>query len=236
MNEKVGFYTQFLSNRGTVNALFDYAYYCKHLLEYNPIIVAWSGNKGSRDALPKFQKEFEVVFHDEPSSDDMDRVVEEHGLSWLYIIKPGFWDHVVTYKARSLIHVVFPYNEPHGSIYAYVSRWLSEFVTKGEAPFVPHMIDILRFDHSENLREKLEVPDTALVFGYYGGTDTFDIEYVKCAVMDVAKTHKDIYFLFMGILPFVSESKNIIFLNGTHDEREKIRFINTTASDTPTPT
>jgi hypothetical protein len=88
------------------------------------------------------------------------------------------------------------------------------------------MIDILKHDHNMNYREYLSIPKDAIVFGYYGGPISFNIEFARKAVIDVATKNKNIYFMFMNSEKFC-ELDNVIFLDSTTDIQNKIGFINT---------
>jgi hypothetical protein len=46
--------------------------------------------------------------------------------------------------------------------------------------FVPHMVDFPK--EAENLKKTLKIPNGATVFGYYGGSNCFDIKFAKAAV------------------------------------------------------
>lgn len=129
-----------------------------------------------------------------------------------------------------MIHAVFKNYEPYGDVYAYVSEWLSEEMTGGAAPFVPHMIDLPNV--SIDLRRELGIPKDSLVFGRYGGWDTFDIKFVKDLIAKIARSNKEIYFIFMGTQQFIKRNifrpyKNIIFLPASTELEYKVQFINT---------
>ncbi len=99
-------------------------------------------------------------------------------------------------------------------------------MSNGALPYVPYLVDILRYDHTDNYREYLGIPEDATVFGYYGGSDSFNIEFAKKAVVDVAKLNKNVYFVYMNVDAFCDEP-NVLFLQGTSDLDKKIGFINT---------
>ena len=64
-----------------------------------------------------------------------------------------------------------------------------------------------------------------LVIGWYGGNN-FEIPFVRQAVINIANKRKDIIFLFMNQDPFCDLS-NVIFIEGTTDQNQKVAFINT---------
>ena len=95
-------------------------------------------------------------------------------------------------------------------------------MTEGKTPFVPHMVNFYE-NTDEDLRAELNIPKNAKVFGYYGGAQSFNIDFVRKEVEKIARKYKDIYFIFMGVDSFVakkwwkSDVKNIIFLPPSSD-------------------
>ena len=81
--------------------------------------------------------------------------------------------------------------------------------------------------HNKNMREILNIPVDAVVYGRYGGYDAFDIHYVHKIVYDVAKKNPEIYFIFMNTQQFCDYLPNIIHIEKTIDLERKVEFINT---------
>ena len=98
-------------------------------------------------------------------------------------------------------------------------------MSSGKVPFVPHMIHLP--DNQDDFRQVLGIPDDAIVFGRYGGEDQFDISFAHEVVFQVARRHKNIFFLFMNTRPFCNSLANIIHFKPTYDLFQKSRFINT---------
>lgn len=73
---------------------------------------------------------------------------------------------------------------------------------------------------------ELNIPHGAVVFGRHGGSGTFSIPYAREAVQEVARKHKDWYFLFLNTNKFC-DLPNVIFLPATADMAYKTKFINT---------
>ena len=65
------------------------------------------------------------------------------------------------------------------------------------------------------------------MFGRHGGLNDFDIEYVHSIVAKIAKTKRNIYFLFLNTARFCEPLPNIIHLEQTADLDRKVEFINT---------
>jgi len=226
---KILFHENQLSYRGTSNAVYNYAHFNEILLGNESVILHCRTNKNNdAKAIEKFSKRFKVLSYNDIS--EIDAIIEKEKPDVFYAIKAGKNDQILTTKCKTVIHTVFKYYEPHGDVYAYVSKWLSNEMTQGKSPFVPHMIHVEKTE--ENLREQLNIPKDAIVFGRHGGGNTFDLKFVKKVIKKVALQRKDLYFLFMGTDQFVFRNyfrpyKNIVFLEKSTDELEISKFINT---------
>ncbi|MFP9100197.1 hypothetical protein ACLI09_14190 [Flavobacterium sp. RHBU_24] len=226
---KIIFHENQLSYRGTSNAVYNYALFNEELLGNESVIVHDRTNKANfQPAIDRFKARFKVIGYD--SVTELEGIVAREGADLLYAIKAGHKDEVIVSNCKMGVHTVFKNNDPHGVVYAYVSKWLSQEMTNGTAPFVPHMIYVE--PNTGNLRAELNIPPDAVVFGRHGGNNTFDIPFVKKVVKQVARKRKDIYFLFMGTDSFVFRwifrpYKNIIFLPASLNETYKAQFINT---------
>lgn len=217
----IAFHSNQLGLRGTEVALYEYAYYAREFLNVNPIII--SDGNANLDALEKFKQQFPVHLYNTFS--EVTSLVDKLKIDAVYYQKAGQYDGKVVPNANNLVHAVFQMKQPHGEKYAYISEWLARAM--GWEYYVPYIVDINKYVHDMNLREYLNIPDSALVLGYHGGRDSFNIPWVKDLVIKTAKLRKDLYFLFMNTDSFGDELDNVIFLQGTHDMKEKIAFINT---------
>lgn len=218
----IAFHSGQLGVRGTEIALFDYAFHNRELLGNNSIII--SNKNADLSGIDKFKNQFEVFLYDNFS--EVTNIIDKNKIDLIYYIKGGSNDGLLVPGIKNVVHSVFQYRQPHGDVYAYVSKWLSEKASGGELPYVPHMIDILKHDHNMNYRDFLGIPNDAIVFGYYGGQISFNIPFARNAVIDVANKNKNIYFLFMNSEKFC-DIDNVIFLDSTTDVENKIGFINT---------
>ena len=77
-----------------------------------------------------------------------------------------------------------------------------------------------------NLRAELGIPETATVLGWYGGSDSFNLGFVKEVVLSAVQKRSDLYFLFMNTGPF-AQHERLLFLPGNSDLHYKVKFINT---------
>jgi hypothetical protein len=218
---KILFHSNGLGLRGTEVALFDYARYNEEMLGNESVIV--SSANGELSAINKFRHRFKVELYVHPGQ--IDDICLRNNVDIFYAIKLGLMDGIVSNICKTVIHVVFGVFEPHGNVYAYVSQWLTNMVTGGRFPYVPHIVTLPSIQ--DDLRDKLNIPQKAKVFGFLGGADSFNIPFVHKAVYDVAQRYGKIFFVFMNIAEFCGPLPNIIHLPGTFDLDMKTAFINT---------
>lgn len=216
---KIAFHSEQLGLRGTEIALFDYAFYNRVLLGNESVIIAPSNSDIT--SYDKFSTEFDVYLYNDFA--DVTEYVHINNIDAIYFIKAGLNDGKLIPGIKNLVHAVFQLKQPHGDVYAYVSDWLAN---KMNGIAVPHMIDIAKHNHNFNFRKQLNIPDDSIVFGYYGGSDSFNIEYARRAVRTAVEQDSNIYFLFMNSENFIDHS-NVLFFQGTTNIQQKIGFINT---------
>lgn len=216
---KIGFLSNQLDNRGTGDALYKYAHYNEELLGNTSSIFTYFGNPATdKEAQDRFIKRFGGVYNvSDGNFNDIDA---------LYHIKSGYDDGFrPPNNIPYLVHAVFD-NQPHGTVYATISPWMGE---RFNLPYVPHIVEL--FDTSNNFRERWDIPEDHVVFGRYGGLDTFDIPFVWRIIDNVLRTYPNTHFIFMNTnepdLPWVTEHPRIKFLPGTVDPYTKRVFINT---------
>ncbi len=226
----IGFLVNKLTLRGTEIALYDYADFNEKLLNNKSIVITrdYDVVKHEYDvdikAYEKFKSRFDnIIYYRSPS--DLDTIVETNKIDVLYIIKGGDKnDGLVTTKCKTIIHCVFNSTDPHGDYYCAISRNVNTN-NNTNIPIFHHMVRV--HDTDEHMRTELNIPSDAIVFGNYGGRDSFDIEYIKHAVNIVANNHMNIYFIFMNTEPFGQPNTKLIFLEGSSCLEKKRKFINT---------
>ena len=221
---KIAFHDNQLCERGTTVAIYDYAYYNKHYLGNESIIMYYgSDHRNKQPIIEKFQKEFKLCPY-ENWQRDADKILEEEKCDILYGIKAGENDGKLSKVCKNVVHCVFYCNQPHGHIYSSIAPWVHG--NNGQFPSVPHMINLPR--HDRNMRKELSIPEDAVVFGGYGGKENFNIKEAIDAVYHVASNNPNIYFLFANFNKFCPELPNIIHLPMVTDLDKKVEFINTT--------
>lgn len=221
---KIAFQTLQIDVRGSCVALFDYALYNETLLRNQSIIVSDSRTRDKEDfiALRKFRKRFPVFFYNNVTH--LQSILEKEKCDIFYAIKYGKKDKISFDTIKTVIHCVFDLSQPHGHVYAAVSKTLAQ---KYNHPlYVPHMVGMVPSLTGENMRKELKIPVNARVFGRYGGQDTFNIIFVCQAISELIEEFPDIYFLFANTPVFI-DHPHVIFLDSFTDYDEKNRFIQT---------
>ena len=231
--KKIAFYSPHLSERGTETAMYDYAHYNEEILGNESIIIY---NPHSRPnnltAISKFKNRFQVYelsgVDFDPGWDSrivvppLDKILKEQQCDAVYMQKGGRDDGIVSSVCRNLILCCSNHCEPHGDAYVYVSKWLSDQNSGGEIPFIPIIIDIPKDEG--NLREELEIPEGAVVFGRTGGLDTWNIPWASDAILKALSFRGDIYFIFQNT-PKIFDHERVKYIKTTADNVYKSKFI-----------
>ncbi len=219
----IAFHVNNFSFRGTEVATFDYAYYNIKLLK-NQSIIVYPKNRSmqyeNNDMFNKFEKNFEMYCYD--TLGELETYLQSLDCKGIYFIKYGKKDELEMKSIPTFVHCVYTTEEPHGTVYAGVSQ----SVSKTKFPVVPHIITM--DNDNNNLRKQLNIPDNAIVYGRHGGSDTFNISFVKEAILEVLK-NDNIYFIF-AVRPLMLDDINherVIFTKPFVDTKLKRQFINT---------
>ena len=225
--KKIGFYLPHLDLLGTGVSCFDYAYHNEKILGNKSFFICDKNDHRTHPAsAEKFKKYLNVIELD--GKEDMSALRREAinlNLDAIYTTKPGrISEGRFIEDMPSFIHCCGVVNEPHGTVYAYVSKWLSDTCTQGIAPVVPLMVDL---PHStENLREKLNIPQDAIVFGRLGSDGSWNLPFVNDVINFTVQNNKNVYFL-LGNTPKFTTHERVIFHEPFADLLYKRIFINT---------
>lgn len=216
---RVAVHSNQLSLRGTEIALWDYADGLERRGHEITVFAMADSPNSDPAAVARFQERFDTRLY--RSWGDVKAFA---GQDFVYMIKAGGRDALIPAPGvRYGVHVVFPVRDPHGDVYAYISRWLARCMGRGAFPWVPHIVEVA--DHDGDMRDRLGIPDSAVVFGRYGGYDTFDVPGVWDAIGAALSQRDDIWFAFMNTQPGI-EHERVVFAPGTADPMEKVAFIN----------
>lgn len=221
---KIAFHDNSLSLRGTTVALYDYAYYTRKYLGNESIILYNKKHPAnSEDVFLKFSKEFKVFGYDNPS--EIDDILLREKCDYFFTEKGGKFDGIVSNVCKNLVHAITVCNENdiHGDIFAMGSKWLSKIIDY-KIPYVPYMVDLPNIN--DDMRTELGIPVDGFVVGRNGGWETFDINWAKESVIESLNDRSDIWYVFQFTQPFIDHER-VIYLPGTSDLNEKVKFINT---------
>ena len=176
----------------------------------------------------EFFKDKGRLIHVAGSGEPLERALRENDIEVCYMYLAGTEnDCGLLPKGFPVItHCVFNGTVPLGNCHTIISSSVPHHPERGTM-VLPNIL--LVADHGDNLRKALNIPDDAVVFGRYGAYFTFSIPWVKEGVVEFARLHSDVWFLFMNTLPFskTAEIPNIVYLNGTSNLSWKRAFINT---------
>lgn len=230
----IAFFCRHFTERGTEVSTYNYAKYNEEILGNKSYIICFSTQKQqelnwplTRVSFNKFNKRFEILEIDDISQ--MKEIIISNNLTYFYTQSHGlpdiynFNDPNIWKGCRTIYHCVFHHSHPQSDIYCSISNYLN---TKNNTnlPVISYMIETNQC--SDSFRNKLNIPEKAVVIGRYGGNTTFDIKFVHDCIKEIINVHEDIYFLFMNTDKFY-EHKRIIYLDKTIDNNEKHKFINT---------
>jgi hypothetical protein len=216
---KIAFHDNCLCERGTTVSVYDYAYYNKHYLKNESIIMFQGNDKRNVPAvLEKFQKEFTLRPYNHWR--EADNILKEEGCDIIYLQKAGEWDGKMASVCKNIIHCVFNTAKPHGNVYGRISNCFGN-----NHPVVNYMVNIPNIN--TNLRQELNIPDDAVVFGRHGGKDQFNISFVHSIIDKITDENPNIYFLFLNTDVFCKSKSNIIHMEKIIDLERKTQFINT---------
>jgi hypothetical protein len=164
----------------------------------------------------------------------------KHKYDWAYFMKKGENDGKIIEGVPSSIHSVFKYYQPHGDVYAYISKWLANssaslaiplLPTKVKnripnpavrLPWVPYGVDLP--NPTQSLRSEWGIPEEAKLILRYGGRETFDIPWVLEEVIWQLTNCKDFYFVGVNTEKFTSHPR-AIFLPTVYSNIEKANML-----------
>ena len=229
----VGFFVRHFTERGTEVAIYDYAKYNEDILQNKSVIICFTpeGQRNinfnqQRHSYDKFKERFNII--EINNMNEMKDVVQKYQLSFFYTLTHGgndiyhFSDKTIWGACKTIKHCVFDTTCPEGDFYISISETLNH-KNQTTLPVIPHIVDLPA--HNENLRNELNIPHDAIVYGRYGGADEFNVTMVRDAIKEYMHLD-DCYFLFMNTETFFQHPR-IIYLKKSVDLHFKVKFINT---------
>jgi len=216
----IGFDLHAINERGTTTSAFDYATYCQSILNCN-VKLFYDVTTSHRPSVEWVGRSFDLIPY--KPEDDFRKITEPYKLDAAYAAKAGWDDGRRAAADRNLVHVVFKRHHPHGDVYAAISKWLSDALTGGRMPYVPHIVR----EHigASDMREHFKIPRDALVIGRHGGYNEFNVEFVYSAILEALEKRRNLWFVFFNTAPFC-EHERVIF-NGYLAPADRASFLNT---------
>jgi hypothetical protein len=222
---KIAFHDNSLSLRGTSVAIYDWAYWTREYLNVDPIILFDEKHSSNNiNVIEKFKKQFSVFSYSEKFQ--IDNILSKNQCDYFLMEKGGAPDGILSSVSKNLVNAISGNWKPewvHGDVYAMGSKWLSK-ITDYKIPYVPYMVYLPEVE--DDMRNELGIPKDALVLGRNGGWETFDLAFVKESIIETINERLDLWFVFQFTEPFYKHER-IIYLNGTPDLNQKVKFINT---------
>jgi len=218
---RIIFHSNQISIRGTEIAIYDYALGNINILKGESYIAAPLGNVQDQSVLEKFENKFLVKLYKDKK--DLEDFIKKNDIDIIYQITAGSKEDLLTDIVPTFLHCVFTTKYKYSKLYIPISQFLNNYY-KTNYPVLPHIVR--KFPGlTDDLREELNIPKNALVFGGYGGRKQFDLDFVKNTIIDITTKKNNIYFIFLNFKEFIN-NKNVIFLPKNSDIEYKERFIN----------
>jgi beta-1,4-mannosyl-glycoprotein beta-1,4-N-acetylglucosaminyltransferase len=232
---KIGFFVRHFTERGTEVAIYDYAKYNEEILNNKSYIICFTQETQKKILFPserhsydKFNKRFEIIEINDIT--EMKNIIKKYDLSFFYTLTHGGGNDIYQFNnkniwgnCKTIKHCVFDTTYPESDFYISLSEMLnSKFNTN--IPVIPHIVNLPNSD--KNLRNELQIPKDAIVYGRYGGFTEFNINIAHNAIKEYIKIDPNCYFLFMNTSNFY-EHPRIIYLDKNLDLNFKVKFINT---------
>ncbi len=232
-----------ICERGTTTSMLDYGRVLRnrgHEVE----IAYWTESSANvPDLIDRVRQEFPLHGHNKP--DSLPPYLRNFDAT--YLIKAGGNDGLLLPDSFNLVHAVFQEYDPHGSRYAYISKWVAQAVRKevgkrgkqqlrkrGETAISLGCSNALAFDYlnlivdvpdpQPGMRQQLGIPDEAFLILRFGGFDTFDIGWARDTVVRLLDENSHWYFVGLNTEPF-TEHRRAKFLPLVSDSVEKASII-----------
>ncbi|MBO6758620.1 MAG: hypothetical protein JJ902_19965 [Roseibium sp.] len=219
---RIGFQAGGINERGMSVALHDYAGGTQAILGHD-VVVFYCPQKSHPQGVEKFKLSGLRLVPFDPDA-DLTAISDPFDLDFCYFITSGEKTRTDIAASRIGVHAVFRQFQPHGDVYAYVSKWLSDWMTGGRAPFVPHIVDLPQ--PVKTRRAEFGIPENAFVVGRYGGKDQFNIPFAQQAVAEALDKRSNLHFLFVNTDRFIDHPR-AVFLPAVIGPQDKADFIAT---------
>jgi hypothetical protein len=231
----IGFFVRHFTERGTEVAVYDYAKYNEELLYNKSYIICFTQETQRKIHFPterysydKFSQRFPII--EISSIKEMEHVIKRYQLSVFYTQTYGGGGDIYEFpnkklwgNCKTIKHCVFDTTYPEGDFYVSISEMLNR-TKHTNIPVIPYIVNLPQ--HDGDLRRELRIPDDAIVFGRYGGTEEFNIKMAHDAIKEHLHNTENVYFVLMNTNPFFTHPR-MIYVDRNIDLMYKVKFINT---------
>ncbi len=241
------------TGRGVERSIFDYAYYNEIVLKNKSYIVSFSRN-AQKNLNNEIDFPTNIVDYEMFSNkftmleieimEDMKNIIEKYNIHFFYTQVHGKPEYIYQFdnkdiwgNCKTIKHTVFNTKYPESNFHISSSQFVN-LANNTNLPVIPLMTSFSKEDIKikSNLRERLGIPQDALVFGRYGAYDQFNIPYVHYVIKSIVESDslQHVYFLFMNTEPLFVKGgfppyfhPHIFYLEFSNNNKDKIEFINT---------
>lgn len=213
----------------------------KKFFQIESLVVAPTRNSHSEIRVRELlKKDIRLRFYSDQA--DLRAIAKAFKATHSYFLIDGRKSDLWIPDTRHISHSVFRHFEPHGDIYAYVSKWLymnaiglrrrltprdeyfettlgyqSEKV-RTKITWVPHTVVPISRPKGE-FRKKYGIPSRAILICRIGGYNQFDDSAARAALVELADKYEEFFFVFVNTDKFM-EGPNVKYLQGL-SERDK---------------
>ena len=225
-----------LSLRGDSTNAEAIATYLRLLCNIDSIVVAPQSLNNSQIRIDDMRR-LNLSVNIYQDQNQLRSIAKKELVTHSYFLTNGRYYNLWIPDTKHLVHAVFNVFEPHGHVYAYVSKWLYNKATKDRrtreistiraeqavtgSPFglsnqtkitwVPHTVVVKQGD-GDRFRKKFGIDKRFKIIGRIGGYDQFNDRAAISGISRVLKKRKDIKFVFVNTRPFLKHPQ-VIYLD-----------------------
>jgi hypothetical protein len=207
-----------VNERGMSVAIFDYARHAEELLGHEVIIAHQPEPLSDPQVLARFKQRFTCI----ETGGHLAAIARQERADTLYRLISGDEPPIATPDVWQCNHVVFHHDRPQGDVYAYISEWLSDYMSAGIRPFVPHIVALP--EPRDNLRRHWNIPDEAYVIGRHGGYDQFNLPFLRPVIERILNERNDLWFVFLNTRKTVDHPR-VIYLPPVSGAQARADFV-----------
>lgn len=192
-----------LNERGVAVALFDYAFHARALLGVEPVVLHDVSEGVDAGQAARFAAIFALRGYRDAA--ERANLIEDERIDVAYALKTRRPRYAMSPTARTAVHEVFRFFDPHGDSYAYISPWMAQTAAAGRYPAVPHIVDPPA--PQGNLRAEFGVPPHAVVIGRHGGPDQLNVPFVASALAAALEARSDLWVMLLNTEPLLRHER-----------------------------